>query len=75
MKNTTITVRVSRELKGELAKYGINVSEVVRRALEEEVRRRKREELKAVAAQLGEFFAKIPDEDIVKCLREMREAR
>jgi len=75
MKDTTITVRVPRKLKEELAKYGVNVSEILRRALEEEVRKRKREELKAAAAELGEFFSRIPDEEIVKSIRETREGR
>ena len=75
MKDVTVTVRVSRKLKGELAKYGVNVSEVLRRALEEEVKKRKREELKAIASDLGEFFSKISDEEIVKSIREMREKR
>ena len=75
MKDATVTVRVSRKLKEELAKYGINVSDVLRRALEEEVKRRRREELKAIASDLGEFFSKIPDEEIVKSIREMRGKR
>jgi len=40
MKDATITVRVPRKLKEELARYGVNVSEVLRRALEEEEARR-----------------------------------
>jgi len=75
MKDATVTVRVSRKLKEELAKYGVNVSEVLRRALEEEVKKRKREELKGIASDLEEFFSKIPDEEIVKSIREMREKR
>ena len=53
MKDATITVRVPRKLKEELARYGVNVSKVIRRSLEEEVRKRKREELKAIAAEPG----------------------
>jgi len=75
MKDATITVRVPRKLKEELAKYRVNVSEVLRRALEEEVRKRRREELKAAAAELGEFFSRIPDEEIVKSIRETRDGR
>lgn len=75
MNDATITVRVPRKIKEELAKYRVNLSEVLRRALEEEIRRRRREELRAIAAQLGEFFAKMPDEEIVKSVREARESR
>jgi len=74
-KGTAIVVRVSRELKESLSHYGIEVSEVVRKALEEEIRRRRFEELKETAARLADFFAKIPDEEIVESIREMRESK
>lgn len=75
MKSTVITVRISGELKEELSKYGVRVSEVVRKALEEEVRKRKIEELKAASGKLGEFFAKMSEEEIVRSIRELREVR
>jgi len=75
MKDARITVRVPRKLKEELAKYGINVSEVIRRSLEEEVKKRKREELKAVASELGKLFSRIPDEEMVRSIRETRDSR
>lgn len=40
MKHVTVSARVSREVWEKVKKYKINVSEVVRRALEEEVRRK-----------------------------------
>ena len=64
MKDATITVRVPRKLKEELAKYRVNVSEVLRRALEEEVRKEKREEFRAATAELGELFSRVPDDEI-----------
>ena len=36
IKDAVITVRVTRKLKEELAKYRVNVSEVLRKALKEE---------------------------------------
>lgn len=38
-----MSARVSREVWAKAKRYGVNVSEVVRRALEEEVRRRELE--------------------------------
>jgi len=64
MKDATITVRVLRKLKEELAKYGVKVSEVLRRALEVEVRKEKREEFRAATAELGELFSRVPDDEI-----------
>lgn len=74
-KDVTITIRVPKKIKEELAKYGVKMSEVVRRALEEEIKRRKLEDLKKSAKELGELLAKIPDEEIVKSIKEARERR
>jgi len=59
-KSETITVRVPKELKESLSKYEVEISKVVRRTLEGEVKRRKLEDLKGIADELGRFFAKIP---------------
>ena len=75
MESVTITVRIPKKLKESLSRYGVEVSKVVKGALEEEIRRRKLEDLKRIAGELGEFFAKIPDEKIVKSVREMRRSR
>ena len=65
-------MRIPTELKADLKRYGIKVSEVTRKALEEEVRRREREELRGMAEDLGEFLEKIPRERIVEGIREDR---
>ena len=69
---SVISVRVPQELKDDLKRYGIEVSEVTRKALEEEVKRREREELQGMAEELGEFLEKIFRERIVKGIREDR---
>jgi hypothetical protein len=69
---SVISVRIPKELKADLKRYGIEVSEVTRKALEEEVRRREREELRVMAEDLGEFLGKIPRERIVEGIREDR---
>ena len=69
---SVISVRVPQELKDDLKRYGIEVSEVTRKALEEEVKRREREELRGMAEELGEFLEKIPRERIVEGIREDR---
>jgi len=75
MKNATITVRIPKELKEKLSKYNVEISRIVRKALEEEVRKRKIIELRMAAKELGEFFAKIPDEEIIRGIKEMRKSR
>ena len=75
MSSVIVSVRVPKELREELKKYGVNVSQIVRKALEEEVKRRRIEELKEAAGRLGELFANIQDEAIVEAIRRMRDER
>lgn len=75
MKNVTISVRIPKEVKEELVKYKVEISKIVRKAIKEELKRRKLIELREVANELGEFFSKLSDEEIVKSVRESRESR
>ena len=75
MGSVTISVRIPKELKEKIDRYGVRVSEVVRKALEEEVRRRELEESAEAAEELGKFFSRIPDDEIVRSIREFRRAR
>lgn len=50
----TVSARVSREVWVKAKKYGVNVSEVIRRALEEEVRRRELEWALSVMEDIAE---------------------
>jgi len=75
MKDATITVRVSQKLKEDLRRYRVNLSEIVRESLKEEVRKRRLEDLRKVAGELGELLAKIPEEEIVESVKETRRRR
>ncbi|RLE97241.1 MAG: hypothetical protein DRJ63_09425 [Thermoprotei archaeon] len=71
----TVSTKVRRELKEEAEKLGINISEVLRKALEEEVKRRKLEELKKKINEINYILKKIDIDRIVKHIRETREGR
>ncbi|RLE90460.1 MAG: hypothetical protein DRN04_15020 [Thermoprotei archaeon] len=71
----TVSTKVRRELKEEAEKLGINISEVLRKALEEEVKRRKLEELKKKINEINYILEKIDIDRIVKHIRETREGR
>ncbi len=71
----TVSTKVRRELKEEAERLGIKISEVLRRALEEEVRRRKLEELRKKLDELDDVLEKIDINRIVEAIREDREAR
>jgi len=73
--NSVITVRVSRDLKEKIDKYSIVVSEVVRRALEEEIEKKRLEEAGKAADNLGKLFTMISEEEIVKRIKETRRLR
>jgi len=72
---TSVTVRIPEDLKRELAELGVEVSAVTRSALEEEVKRLKLKRAEGAAARLGRLLADVPDETIVKAVRETRDER
>ena len=71
----TVSARIRRELYEKLKRYGVNVSDVIRRALEEEVRRREEEEVARMLDKAQEILARIPSEELVEAIRVSREER
>jgi post-segregation antitoxin (ccd killing protein) len=69
--SVVLSVRVRRELKEEAERLGINIREVVERALEKEIRRVKMERLKTV---IGEALKgmDVGVEEWVEAVRESR---
>jgi post-segregation antitoxin (ccd killing protein) len=71
----TVSAKVRRELLDEARRLNINISELIRSALENEVRRRRlmllEEKLKAKKA----ILEKIDVNEVVRLIREDREAR
>lgn len=74
MSTEVLSIRIRRELKEDVVKLGINVKAVVERALEEEVRRVKKERFRrALEKALNSMDMSV--EDWVKAVREIREER
>jgi antitoxin CcdA len=74
--SSTVTARVPEDLKAKTAEYDVNVSEVVREALESEVRQRRREALIDRGNELSQRFGdQIETERVVETIREDRESR
>ena len=71
----TVSTKVRRRLKEEAERLGVKISEVLRHALEEEVRRRKLEELEEKLSEVGETLDRIDIDRVVKSIREDREGR
>ena len=71
----TVVVRVDPELKRKAKAYNVNISEVVRSALRDEVQRREREELISALERAKKALSKVPDEEMIKAIRETRDTR
>ena len=72
-KYVTVSAKVPIELKERLRELNVNVSQLVRKAIEEEVERREREALRTLAGEVGQLLRKVPPTEIVKVIREARE--
>jgi Mg/Co/Ni transporter MgtE len=75
MRYVTISVKIPRELKELMDKYGIKPSTVIRRALEEEVKKKILEEAENKAKELINKVSHISDEEIARIIREDRDGR
>ena len=76
MGNTvTVSAKIPKELKEKLQKLKINISGLIREALEKEVRRKEEEQLRKMAEQASLLLKKIPREEIVRVIRESRDER
>ena len=71
----SITVRIPGELKKQLEETGVKISQVTRKALENEVRRIQDEKAREAAEKLSQLLHEIPDEEIIKATRETRDQR
>ena len=70
-----VTVRVEKSLKEKARKYKVDVSKTLRSALEAEIRKREEEELIQALSDIKTILQKIPDDEIVKAIRESRDQR
>ena len=70
-----LTVRVDKALKGKIRKYKISASKIARQAIEEEIRKREMQELTDAVTEMKTLLQKIPDEEIIKAVRESRDQR
>ncbi len=68
-----VSARVEEELKRRAEELGINISAIVRRALEEEVRRREIERFIQQLRRRMEKGPEMPEGVICEVIREMRD--
>ena len=70
-----VTAKIPLELKERLRRLGVNVSALIREALEAEVERLERERLRVLAGEAGRILQKIPPEELIESIRRSRETR
>jgi len=70
-----VTIRVDKVLKEKIKKYKISVSKITREALEEEIKKHERQELVNAVSEMKTLLNKIPDDEIVRAIRESRDQR
>ena len=74
-KTVTVSAKVKKELKDKLQKQGISISQVVRRAIESEVKRIEEEELKNSLAEASKVLEKVNSDVLVEVIRKSREEK
>lgn len=74
-KYETVSVKVPRETKEKMKQLGIKPSELLRKAIEEEIRRRHVQRIKEEIQNLKASLDKIPMETVIQSIREDRERR
>lgn len=71
----TVSTKIPKPLKEKMLKLKIKPSKLLRKAIEEEVKRKEIEELKDQITKLKPILDKISIEDVVKGIREDRDSR
>jgi len=74
-KYETVSARIPQELKEKIDRYNVKTSEIIRSALEEEVRKKELEELKQQIKELQPVLKKFTTEEVVRMIREDRDQR
>jgi len=72
---STVSVRLPAELRRKMRELGIEPSRIMRKAIEEEVKRREARRLKERIAKLDDVIGRISTEDVVADIRRDRDGR
>ena len=71
----TVSTKISKQLKEKIRRLKIKPSKILRKALEEEVKKREVEELKEELKKLKPALERVSMDNIVKSVREDRDNR
>jgi ribosomal 50S subunit-associated protein YjgA (DUF615 family) len=71
----TVTAKIEKSKKEEMEQLGISPSEVIKKAIDEAIREKKRARLIREMNEVGKLVRHIPRESWVKSIRESRDER
>ena len=71
----TVTGKITPEQKELLQKHGVNISKLVREAVETEIQRIQEEEQKKALTDASKILQKIPTQTLIDIIRENRDQR
>jgi len=71
----TVSTKIPKQLKEKMQRFKIKPAKILRKALEDEVKKREMEELKEEINRLKPILEKVSMDDIVKSIREDRDSR
>ena len=74
-KSVTVSTKIPKQLKEKMDRLKIKPSRLLRKAIEDEIKRREAEELKEEIDKLKPILEKVNMEDIVKSIRQDRDSR
>ncbi|MHC1564220.1 MAG: CopG family transcriptional regulator [Candidatus Hecatellaceae archaeon] len=74
-KYITVSVKIPLELKEKLDKLSVKPSKLLRKAIEQELKKREVERIKEEIEGLKPVLSKISMKDVLKSIREDRESR
>ena len=74
MKQITVSAKIRKDLYDKLKEYNVNISEIIRQALENEVRKIEEEKARASAEKIAREL-KIDPNEVEKLIREDRDNR
>ena len=72
-KQVTVSAKIPRELKEDLERKGIKMSDAIRRGLEKELKDVRMREVQSMLGQID--LSRVSEEQIVRDIRETREER
>ena len=71
----TISTKIPKQLKEKMMNLKIKPSKLLRKAIEDEIKRKEADQLREEIDKLKPLLEKVSMEDIVKSIREDRESR